>query len=122
MGKLLSFGLSETLSADLLATALQRFGPEAIKKLPYLMAGYDAYITSTSKGAKGQFSPPSQAPAPSVPPPPPSSWSSLRDVALPFASNNWAVSGAHTKNQKPLIAGDPHQPLTSFAALARPHE
>jgi penicillin amidase len=29
------------------------------------------------------------------------------------ASNNWAVSGAHTFNGRSIIAGDPHQPLRS---------
>lgn len=28
-------------------------------------------------------------------------------------SNNWAVDGEHTANGRPLIAGDPHQPLQS---------
>jgi penicillin amidase len=31
----------------------------------------------------------------------------------PFASNNWAVDGSHTANGRPLVAGDPHQPLRS---------
>lgn len=40
----------------------------------------------------------------------------LMDVMAPFArgaSNNWAVAGRHTFNGRPLLAGDPHQPVRS---------
>jgi penicillin G amidase len=43
---------------------------------------------------------------------------STMHAALPFGggSNNWAVDGRHTKNGKPLIAGDPHLSFEFFGA------
>lgn len=110
VSKVLAFGLSESLSADILTTALQRFGPESSKHLAYLTAAYDAYITPKTQGGKSNVTAPSP---PKRPVPPSSAWAGYQVAAPAFASNNWAVSGAHTKNQRPLVAGDPHQQLTS---------
>jgi penicillin amidase len=113
VGKVLAFGLSDTLEADILTTALQRFGGDAIKNLPYLMSTYPTYITTTTPAGVMPAGAPPQPALPRSPLPPSSAWSRPPGLFPAFASNNWAVSGKHTKNQKPLIAGDPHQPLTS---------
>ncbi|MEM9195534.1 MAG: penicillin acylase family protein [Myxococcota bacterium] len=39
----------------------------------------------------------------------------------PGASNNWAVDGRHTENGRPLLAGDPHQPLRSPSRFYAQH-
>ena len=44
----------------------------------------------------------------------------MRDLR-PGASNNWAIDGRHTSNGRPLIAGDPHQPLASPAVFHMQH-
>ncbi len=44
--------------------------------------------------------------------------------ASPFAhgaSNNWAVAGRHTFNGRPLIAGDPHQPIRTPSVMWAQH-
>src|SRR5690606_35505382 len=39
----------------------------------------------------------------------------------PAASNNWAVSGEFTANGRPMIAGDPHQPLQAPSLFFAQH-
>src|SRR5690606_36617260 len=39
----------------------------------------------------------------------------------PGASNNWAVDGAFTENGRPMIAGDPHQPLQAPSLFFAQH-
>ncbi|MFO0562742.1 MAG: penicillin acylase family protein [Polyangiales bacterium] len=44
-------------------------------------------------------------------------WSRSMDVFRSGGSNNWAVAGRFTENGRPIIAGDPHQRLTSPAVF-----
>jgi penicillin amidase len=113
VGKVLSFGLSTTLEQEVLATILSRLVPETVANLPILMPAQDAFtmgaeITPTSAPAGPFTSFPAEplAALPEVP------WS-WRPFSEPYASNNWAVAGEHTDNGRPLLAGDPHQALTS---------
>jgi penicillin amidase len=113
VGKLLALGMSSTLDYEILATALLRIAPNAFKSVPILQPAYDVFTTVTT--------PPPPAPPP-VPPVPPSSLPSppklpagfsLATISPPLGSNNWAVDAAHSTNGRPIVAGDPHQPLTS---------
>jgi penicillin amidase len=113
VGKLLATGLSSTLDYEILASAILRLAPNAAKSVPLLLPTYDVWTTVTTS------TPPSPAPPPPVPPP---SFSgtpklpkgfSLATMVDPLGSNNWAVDAAHSTNGRPLLAGDPHQPLTS---------
>lgn len=111
IGKLLAFGLSNTLDAELLATAILRLAPETATHLPLLLPAYDTFITVTS--------PPMAPPGGAPPPLPPATSSKLpspfhyEPMFPQFASNNWAITAAHSDNGKPLLAGDPHQPTSS---------
>lgn len=111
IGKMLSFGMSSTLEYELLATVALRMSPDVVTDLPFMMPSLDVYTT-------GAVPAPTSGPAPKpvLPPPldvmPDVPWK-FQPVTGPFASNNWAVAGALTDNGKPMLAGDPHQALTS---------
>lgn len=122
IGKMLVFGLSNSLDRDILATALLRLVPSTAASLPVLMPAFDMFTMYQDEPDKKPGSP---APAPPPPPLPPGFSKPVpadtpfyyRPVMPPTASNNWAVAGMHTDNGKPLLAGDPHQSLTSPSRL-----
>jgi penicillin amidase len=118
IGKTLAFGLSGTLDFDVLATAILRVAPGTVADLPVAMPAFDTFIV------KDDSAPPAPAPAPAGP-----SIDALESAKIPddkfsfqsfyprLGSNNWAVDAAHSENGKPLLAGDPHQGLTSPSRL-----
>jgi penicillin amidase len=123
VAKLLAFGLSNSLDVDLLATAMLKLAPEVVSKLPILMPAYEVFTTREvdlrTPPAEGQPTAAKVLPAP--PPLPPVTkanvdlgtlpkWSFIAEEAF---SNNWGITGAHTDNGRPYIAGDPHQPVSS---------
>ncbi|HLH28956.1 MAG TPA: penicillin acylase family protein, partial [Acidimicrobiales bacterium] len=122
VGKLLAFGLSNTLQNDLLATLAMNTAAAVVKDLPLTMPAYDTFIVPwpAKGGGPNPMSLPvtdgSEGPAQGggsrepVHAPPVGAWGLFGDV---YASNNWAVDGAHSANGRPLLAGDPHQNLTS---------
>lgn len=117
VGKMLVFGLSNTLDRDLLATVLLNIAKDTADHLPVSKPAYDTFVQPTPAGANGASQTGASSPfAPeptSTPPgplPPAASWRFFSD---PFASNNWAVAGQHTANGRPLLCGDPHQLLSS---------
>lgn len=115
IGKLLAFGLSNNLDRDILATALTRLAPETLQRLPVLMPAHDVFPGNPASGGGAS---PKPAPGPFGPPLPPRADPSAfpkeyRPVMPETASNNWALSGAHTTTGKPIVCGDPHQALTS---------
>ncbi|MEO7329739.1 MAG: penicillin acylase family protein, partial [Minicystis sp.] len=115
IAKLLAFGLSSTLDAEILATAILRLAPQAAEHLPLLMPAYDSYITLDGAPKKKSGKP---ATLPGQKPPMPAPFALPEgfhyDPVFPnFASNNWAITAEHSKNGKPLLAGDPHQPTSS---------
>lgn len=122
VAKVLAFGLSNTLDPEILASALYRLAPDAVAHLPILKPAYDTYIL----GDGAPTSPP--APAPPAPQArrfgPPSAFPRSGEAAWEYrpimpwlGSNNWAVSGPLSTNGRPLLAGDPHQGLTSPTRL-----
>lgn len=118
IGKVLAFGLSNSLDAEVLATALMRLVPGINEHLPVMMPAYDTFILP-SEGAPGSPSPvpaPPKAGGAGAPFEAPSAMIApfhYVPVAPELGSNNWAVDGAHSENGRPLLAGDPHQGLTS---------
>ncbi|CAN5306030.1 penicillin acylase family protein [soil metagenome] len=118
IGKLLAFGLTNSLDAEILATAMFNLAPDFAKRISILQPSYDAFPMVSGVGGK--------APVP-VPPPPivrpnlvlpkdafrgPSAWP---DRTL--GSNNWGVVASKSKSGKPILAGDPHQTLTNPTRL-----
>lgn len=123
IGKMLVFSISNSLDRDMLATALLRVVPGTVASLPALMPSFDMYTMHQDDPGKKPGSPPSPAPPP---PPLPSNFGKpaqsdapffYKPLTPPMASNNWVVAGTHTDNGKPILAGDPHQSLTSPTRL-----
>lgn len=117
VGKLLSFGMSSSLDYEVLATAMMRLAPRLFADLPLSMPTRPAFIVP----AEGR--PASDRETARETPQPPPVDEALRREALAalsryervvpdLGSNNWAVSGKHTEDGRPLLAGDPHQPLS----------
>ena len=112
IGKLLAFGLSNSLDSEILATALLRLAPDLSSRMPLSLPAYDTFTVAPAGSSTGGIAtPPKLAGGGTVPP--------GIIPALSFAdfggghSNNWAVDAAHSSNGRPLLAGDPHQPLSS---------
>ena len=115
VGKLLSFGMSNSLDPDILATALARLAPESLAHLPLLMPAHDVF-----PGINPAMPPQPKPKPPATPglPAAPKADASLmprhyKAVMRETGSNNWAVAGKYTANGKPFVCGDPHQSLTS---------
>lgn len=116
VGKTLGFGMSSSLDAEILATALLRLAPEFVARYPLVLPAFDAFPLALPKAL-----PPARALPPWVAPAPGPGLDGLRvplrALADPYASNNWAVAGDRTDDGRPLLAGDPHQGLSSPARL-----
>ncbi len=122
VAKLLAFGISNTLDQDILATAVQRMAPTLAKQLPILQPAWDVFTMGDPPAPSPPGSPGKEPPAPpplgvsgpgTAPPVPVFHWSYFRAGD----SNNWAVDATHSANGHPLLAGDPHQVLTSPSRL-----
>ena len=120
VGHLILFGNANTLEYEILTTLLRDFLPEVADAIPITRALTDNFVLPPEER------PPSSAVAPltAVPPSPPralpadfrermATFTKRMDFLRSGGSNNWVVSGAHTANGRPVIAGDPHQPLQS---------
>lgn len=122
VGRLVLFGNANQLEFDLLATIIRDYYPDTFERIPLMRPLVDAFVLPPEerpRGASGmRYVPP---PRRDAPPLPADAARRLRDglfdiVDAPtarFASNNWALDGRHTADGRPLIAGDPHQGLTS---------
>lgn len=120
VAKVLAFGLSNSLDAEILATVMRNIAPDVVARLPILQPAYDTFILPSTDGAPPASRPPSP-PLPAGPSPRP-----IADDVPPFdfrplfadtGSNNWALDGSHTVDGRPLLCGDPHQPLSSPTRL-----
>ena len=120
IGKVLGFGLSNTLDMDVIATAVLRLAPATLESMPVSLPAYDMFTMQQDKpGAKSA--------AKIAPPPAPQGIAPFPEGSIPpftyepfmpeLASNNWAVDGAHSTTGKPWLCGDPHQGLTSPTRL-----
>ena len=129
IAKLLMLGNSNSLERELLATIVSRNFPEAWARIELSRPAFNVPTM-----------PPEDLPAPApwrpgvLPdplPPIPATDQQLVDgmAALHDAlrhiprvgSNNWAIAGQHTASGRPLIAGDPHQPLESPSVMYTQH-
>lgn len=125
--KLILFGNANQIEFDVFATLIETLSPEVGQAVSIFGPLVDAYVL-----------PPEERPAaesgelPSFPRPlPPLDLAGAEESITRFmermrsfrpgASNNWAVAGRHSSNGRPLVAGDPHQPLTSPAILHMQH-
>lgn len=123
IGKLLLFGNANQIELDVLSTALTKFRPEALERIPLLAPLFDTFTTPVDSPAFGETGAPRRAPGagdgrPAAPLPADAAarlaeFSTLMASFRPGASNNWAVDGSRTDTGRPMIAGDPHQGLTS---------
>lgn len=123
VGKLILFGNANLLEPEILATVIRDFQPEAYARIPLMAPVIDAYTLPPDERPVGGMAsaPIVHAPPRELPRLPPDAAERLRErlfdvvpsLTAQFASNNWALDGLHTENGRPLIAGDPHQPLRS---------
>lgn len=129
VGKLLAFGLSDSLDATLLSTVILALAPDAAERLqllrpavPALPAG--AFSNGEPGGSAYWLPPPGGAPAkPTYPadlleglPPP-----RFRGLERRLGSNNWGVTGARSATGRPIVCGDPHQGHTAPSRLYPVH-
>lgn len=115
IGKLLGFGMSNNLDADILATALSRLAPEALTHFSPLMPAHDIFPgIDPANPPSPKPTPPANANSPVMPLANPA-WmpEHYKPIMEETGSNNWAVAGKYTANGKPFVCGDPHQALTS---------
>ncbi len=121
-GRMILFGNANQIEFDLLATILRDFLPDTFARVPLMAPLREAFVMPDGERpaspTRTSYVPPPRVDAPHL------SNEELRRVmgglfaivdepTARFASNNWAVDGRHTASGRPLIAGDPHQGLTS---------
>ncbi len=132
VGVMLVFGNDETMQNELLATVLRNQLPELLDTLPLLRPLHDTFAVPEEGRPRTTAAPlPPRVPADVAAPPLPMSreeasraLARFRDVMREYdvgGSNNWAVHGSLTANGRPLIAGDPHQPLDSPSLFYAQH-
>ncbi len=137
--KLIMFGNSNSLERELLATIVSRNFADAWDRIELARPAFDVATMPGAELPQGIVSEPREAgSSPSVPPTSraPSRPIEASDAEIVAAvrhlhqvlsdfpttgSNNWAVSGTHTRNGRSLIAGDPHQPLDSPSLMYAQH-
>jgi penicillin amidase len=120
VGHMILFSNANTLEYEILTTLLRDYLPDVAGKIPVTQALTDHFVLPPEERPLSSAVAPLTA-APASPPralPPDlrarmEAFARRMDVIRSGGSNNWAVSGAHTANGRPLIAGDPHQPLDS---------
>lgn len=132
VGKLLSLGMSNTLDFDLLTTVLQRLAPKVAAGFPLAMPTRPAFtMVGLDRPAGALAAPPAVAAAAATPLISAAERAALDAVARAYrgralgepetGSNNWAVAGTHTADGRPLLAGDPHQPLSNPSRFFAQH-
>lgn len=125
IGKLLLFGNANQIPQEVLSTALVSLHPEAFQRIPFLAPLHDAYVTPVESPSldPGVWSevPSSPGPIDATSRPTMSSFLDTMSRFHPGAGNAWAVDGAHTGTGLPMIAGDPHQALSSPSLLWAHH-
>lgn len=118
VGKTLAFGLSSSLESEILATAVYRLAPDLASSVPILQPAYDEFVMAPGLSVEpAQVVPPKIASTPVSGGPGPSFSALSGLLGERGASNNWAIDASHSSNGRPLLAGDPHQPLSSPARL-----
>jgi penicillin G amidase len=125
---LIMFNNANQIEYDLLATLLTRFAPGFLEAVPFLKPLKPAFCLAPDERpahGEGEFSPLASGEDPDELPADLSrrlqDFSARMAPFRPGASNNWAVDGRHTENGRPMIAGDPHQPLQAPSLFYAQH-
>lgn len=141
IGKMVSFGNSNVLEYEFLATVVTRLLPDVLEVIQLPRPGWKTYTVPPEDrpGSSGGAPAPSGVTGPSGQvaaeraagalraPLPANTASELRrlhDALLGFrvlGSNNWSIDGRFTANGRPIIANDPHQPLQSPSVMYALH-
>ena len=139
VGELIMFQNANQLEYDVLATVMTSLYEQPSRELPLSASFADAFIVPPEerpgaarmarRAPRGSRRP--ARPLPEMVRPRTVDGPAVRDAlarlfeaTAPFArgaSNNWAVAGRHTFNGRPLLAGDPHQPVRSPSVLWAHH-
>lgn len=111
VGRLLLFQNANQLDYDALATLVRRYAPSA-GGVPIFQSLTNSFITPPEERPRREM-----AAGPRRLPRDASRriarWLDANAGLARGASNNWAVDARHSANGRPIIAGDPHQPLRS---------
>ena len=130
VGKLILWGNANQLELDLLSTVLRDLLPDTFARVPLMRPLEDTFVLPPDERPEnGTTIAPITIEPRALPAISPEQAAQLRERLFdlvpspvgPFASNNWALEGRHTANGRPLIAGDPHQPLRSPSLLWMQH-
>ncbi|MEM6958071.1 MAG: penicillin acylase family protein [Myxococcota bacterium] len=128
VAKLILFGNANQFEFDLLASYVERFAPAFLEGGTVFGPLARTYVLPeaerpASGGARERIARPVReaAPLPSDAAERLRRFSQTMAEWRPGASNNWAVAGAHTADGAPIVAGDPHQSLTSPAVFHMQH-
>jgi penicillin amidase len=123
VGRLLLFGNANQLQFDILTSILDHYLTDLPPRLLPAMPMRDAFVVPPDERPTTlslPLTPPFTGPmAHADRPLPPDARERLTrfvrslEIFRTRGSNNWAIDGAHTATGRPLIAGDPHQGLTS---------
>ncbi|MEM6291944.1 MAG: penicillin acylase family protein [Myxococcota bacterium] len=128
--KLIMFGNSNSLERELLTTILARNFTDVFERLQLARPAFDVSTmpvdelparleAGDERGTRLQ-----RAPIDATDEEIRAAVDHLHEVLASFpttGSNNWAVAGTHTDSGRPMIAGDPHQPLDSPSLMYAQH-
>ena len=129
IAKFYMLGNSNSLERELLATIVQRNFDDAWTRIELARPAFNVTTMPPNElPMAGPMMPGVNAPAkPPIPASPQELLEGMealhRNMAhLPLVgSNNWAIDGSLTQSGRPLIAGDPHQPLQSPSLMYTQH-
>ncbi len=129
IAKLFMLGNSNSLERELLATIVQRNFPEAWSRIELARPAFNvATMPPDELPAPAPWRPGVSHPAgPPIPATPQQLLEGMQTLHRNMAhiptvgSNNWAIDGSLTDTGRPLIAGDPHQPLQSPSFMYTQH-
>ncbi|MCB9603378.1 MAG: penicillin acylase family protein [Sandaracinus sp.] len=127
VGKLILFNNANQLEFDLLATLLEVLAPELSEAFPIFTPFDEAFVLPpeerpaagdvrrTRRAIRRPLVLPDDAPERMR------RYAERLRASRPGASNNWAIEGRHSANGRPLVGGDPHQPLASPSVFHMQH-
>ncbi len=136
IARLYFFASSAQVEEELLATLLEDFAPEAWEGIELARPMFPAATMPPDELPEVVARPREASERPAGlrgtrPRPAEVDWAELGararrlhgalGVAPKTGSNNWAIDGQHSANGRPLIAGDPHQPLDSPSVMYALH-
>lgn len=135
IAKLITFGNSNSLENELLATIVGRLAPTALEAIELPKPAFPVYTVPPEDRPTPLVAPSRPQAEATTPTPSPSLDPELRARASAglrrlhdalagvdvLGSNNWAVDGRFTASGRPMICNDPHQPLLSPSVMYAHH-